>query len=472
MSEYAPVQATDPDYADDYVDEYGDVYTTDDLLEGDDGTPLVVWIASGLYVVSLTFAFVPGMNWIPHVYALVWALAVLIRSATSSQNRLRFPTVIAIYLIWVIWSLTGLLTAALPELARPNWFMLVRMMGLMWLASNTVKSLKQLRLVLYMILVAEVAIVIVGWWQLGDLSVMRRWEWNQARENVGIGIRNANDLAFLGSFGIAASALLFFTTVKGRLLERIAQVVGVAVSLYVIWASGSRRGLLNVPFFALLIYLCHLIRRRKVSASQKIAVSALVLVVLVGLSVWIKDSPFASRLESFGQAVKGDFSGLRREPRTDLMMESLEATLKNPVFGLGPGHFRLYDIEHGRYGGQSPHSDLGAVGSESGLIGLLIYLSFWVAFVVMLLRVRKRVPPGRHEAMLNVIYAFTVLLVVNLPTQEHYRDKFVWLLLGSFMGYCLSLRTRMDELDQYCDEYDYDDEPIESEPVVAIGQGY
>ncbi len=411
-----------------------------DLAGYGERSNFVAYLAGALYVVSLVFTFSKTLYVVPRFFTVFWAVALGHRVLFVSQHRLYFPKPLIVFAIWVVWASFGLIGAELFDFGLKNWFMLLRMLGLAFLALNSIRSLRQLRLLLYVFLLGELLMVIIGTIQMGNLTIMRTWEWQELESGIKFGISNANDLGQVGLFGLVSTAFLFLTTPKGKMLERLIQIAGVVLSLYVIWASGSRRQLVNVLVLLVLIYFFHMIHGRKVPAGQKILLTFLAIAVFAGAVIYIEFSPFSHRLGSFRAALTGDFTELMQEPRYLLLFEAVDAAIENPIFGLGPGHFRLYATS---MPGQSAHSDLGAVSSESGLVGLAIYILWYCFWVGMILRLRKKQLPKHHEAMLNCILVFTLLLIVNAPTSEFFRDKFVWIATGAFMGYCMSLRDRI-----------------------------
>ncbi len=401
--------------------------------------PIEVWLAGGLFTVAMLFEWRRPLNYIPIAYAVVWALYLAFKSLGQSSYRLRMPPPLLVVGAWVVWAILSVMSAEHAGFALRHWLRFANMLGLGLLAANSISSLKNLRTLLYLVLVGVFIAVAVGWWQVGDLSVMRAWGWE--RRYVAFGFENANELGQAGLFCLVASVILFFTTRRGRRFERVVQLLGVAVALYVIWASGSRRELLNVPLLFLLIYFYHVLQKTSAWPAQKFAETVVLGVLLLGVAVWIAYAPYVGRLESFQQAMRGDLSALRAEPRAYLLRESLEEMVRHPILGMGPGYFRTVPRLGGHY---SPHSEIGAIGSETGLPGLMIYLGWWAAWFIMLRRLRKRVTDPRHKAMLNCVFAFTVLLLISLPTQEHYRSKYMWLINGSAMGYAYSLRRVLD----------------------------
>ncbi len=411
-----------------------------DLASYGEGLNLVTYIAGALYIVSLTFTFSKTLFVIPRLFTVFWAVMLTYRVLSVGQHRLCFPKPLLVFSIWVIWASFGLIGAELFDYGLKNWFRIVRMLGLAFLAVNSFRSLRQLRFLLYVFIVSELLMVIMGTWQMGSLTVMRTWGWKDAVAGVEYGITNANDLGQVGLFGLVSTVFLFLTTQKGKILERLIQAGGVVLSLYVIYASGSRRQLVNVLILLVLLYFCHMVRGKRVSSGQKILVTFLAIAIFIGALVYIELSPYSDRLDSFKAALTGDFSLIKQESRYVLLFEALGAAVENPIFGLGPGHFRLYSTI---MPGQSSHSDLGAVSSETGLVGLMIYVLWYCFWLAMILPLRKHSLPKHHAAMLNCILVFALLLIINAPTSEFFRDKFVWIATGAFMGYCMSLRERI-----------------------------
>ncbi len=133
------------------------------------------------------------------------------------------------------------------------------------------------------------------------------------------------------------------------------------------------------------------------------------------------------------QGLNGASSG-----RPDLVSGGISLFGDRPVWGFGSGSFETEYGAHHRRPGQTltaSHTIPITIAAEQGLVGLLVYLAFVLAALVMLMH-RARDDPAR----VAVAAAFIALLFHTLLYADFLEDPITWTLLA--IGAALAARPR------------------------------
>jgi O-antigen ligase len=194
-----------------------------------------------------------------------------------------------------------------------------------------------------------------------------------AREDVRLALEfgtlgNANDFA---AHLLLIISIALFVAFRRKGLVRLA-ILGVAsVALYMAFATGSRGALVAVAAAAAL-YVIRAPMRQRVATMVLAPIAAVIVFAVLPDDIKI-------RLLSFGSGPGVD-TGARdsQQTREYLFWKSIEHTVANPLFGVGPGQFGVYEgkqkIERGGSGAWfSTHNSFTQISSECGIPALLFY---------------------------------------------------------------------------------------------------
>jgi O-antigen ligase len=248
---------------------------------------------------------------------------------------------------------------------------------------------------------------------LGSLT-QNRWQVDTGS------LGNPNDLALMLLIGVPGILLFFYFNKGRRYGTRLLLVAAVILMLRTVANTGSRAALITLLIYGALLFF---------SASQmtrlKIAVIGLVAMVIffatasrTALMRYATIIPFISL-----QSTDADESRMEESAeastiaRQNLLRASIELTLRNPIFGVGPGTFTsasadLSRQEKTRASWHESHNTYTQISSECGLPGLILYLSLmWACFRVAL-RVRKKTRGVRELGHLEQM-AFCLLLMLS-----------------------------------------------------------
>jgi putative inorganic carbon (HCO3(-)) transporter len=208
---------------------------------------------------------------------------------------------------------------------------------------------------------------------------------------------NADDVALLAGF-VLPFVVLFAQRLRNPVAKAFVLLIGCAWLVRVIGSTGTRAGLLAI-IALLLVYLLY------ASALQRVALLAASVVGMLAMLVVLPSAVidrFASTFSSFGsetvvqQLAANDEAMASVAERRVLLQDAITMTMRNPVFGVGPGEFPDYRYQfldptapggHKRY--FPSHNTYLQVSSEEGIPGLLLYLGFFAATFFSLRRSLK-----------------------------------------------------------------------------------
>lgn len=215
-----------------------------------------------------------------------------------------------------------------------------------------------------------------------------------------------------GEFALLIGFVLPFwvftaSTIRNKVLRLTLMGGG---SLYLFWLlvnTGTRSA------FLAMIPVCILVLVR-VPMSKRLTLIGVGVVFCVGIigaaprkildRLATLSTPAADGNDSTGGATTSEAAESAAE-RKELFWDALKTITRNPVLGVGPGNFADYRYNVlGKEGIRKTwfpaHDTYMQIGSESGVPGLLLYISMVLSVFVTLNIVRKRIRPGDPESEL------------------------------------------------------------------------
>ena len=173
-------------------------------------------------------------------------------------------------------------------------------------------------------------------------------------------------------------------SIKNDLIKLLLYVLMI-ISVYAIIVIGSRATLLSGS--ALIIILLIYYFTEKKSVVNKIKKASLLLsslafaIIISKFTIW-ESSSLENRVDTIANYSE-DYSA---QSRLRYYSHGLEHLINNPIIGCGIGNWKLKSIFYDKEGMSNYivpynlHNDFLEVGTETGLIGMLIYLSMFVLF--------------------------------------------------------------------------------------------
>ena len=182
--------------------------------------------------------------------------------------------------------------------------------------------------------------------------------------------------------------IMWWLMKSGNIFMRVTALMLSLVMLWVILKTGSRGAFISVGLILLLVVFY-------ASPMKKILiVTGLIIGVFAAsmlLSTYAKKRLFTMFDSSVSEEDMSNLSGAERnslqgdvgssESRWQLLVDSLEITARNPIFGVGPGNFgemrwQMHLLRVGRnIAAQTTHNTYTQFSSESGVLILVIFLA-------------------------------------------------------------------------------------------------
>jgi len=226
------------------------------------------------------------------------------------------------------------------------------------LVSMVVASLLQLRRLLW-IQTSAVAVVSIA-------AVLLRHQHDGRLEGFGYGVlQNSNDLAL--NIAIVLPICLAFM-LHGRGLKKAVWIVAMILMVVAVVMTYSRAGLL-----ALIMCGGVAVHEYGIKGKRRYLIGIAVFVALLGLGLIMVSSTYRARVESIVLGnIEGSHDKNSREARLELLKKSIVLSAQHPIFGVGPGNFKVMDTEDTGWG--VAHNTYTELSAEAGIPALVLFL--------------------------------------------------------------------------------------------------
>jgi O-antigen ligase len=245
---------------------------------------------------------------------------------------------------------------------------------------------------------------------------------------------NANDLAMLLLMGAPFLLIVLTSRDAGRIMKVLAIGAGAALVL-VMGRTGSRSGLVAVVAMTVAMFLVFpLAGKIKVAAATLILGSVFLLTtpsyVLLRYATMFSSSDKVEEVAADAIA--------STEIRQQVLEESIDMTLENPVFGVGPGVFVAAAADEAKEEGRRAdwrvsHNTYTQVSSEMGIPGLLFYVAAMAAAFLNAIWLRRHGsadPSGQISALGLVILLALISTTVSFAFSSNAYMVYLPLLIG------------------------------------------
>lgn len=401
------------------------------------GQPFVVpWYHTTLgivffaFVAATCFLYGPGQQ---RMLGAAVAVALALKFGHRFQGVLQrirpVPVEFWLYSAWVLWvGLTGWIVAANQEKFGAAFQVLVQMLIMAWASYCVLRIQRSYALVPLGLLAGaliQVALVFLGVGTVGPESDLMSVEGRVAGSTT-----NPNNLGFIMVWG-ALSALFFWRgSHRWRLLRHAAILLMLALTGFVLLATGSKKS--TIGFGVLLfLWIAWGLRRergmRQAITGMIAGVAVISFVLLVGPKL-IGGTPVGHRFEVFLEQGGGSIEvAAQSNIRYYMYTEGFKIAARNPIFGVGLNNFG----EH-FFTTQYSHSDLMESLATTGVVGFVLYQGF---FAILLYRARRLLrfrsdATTRYRIRMQIV-GIAVMVVIGLGA-PHFYSQPVFLLLTSF----------------------------------------
>ena len=173
-------------------------------------------------------------------------------------------------------------------------------------------------------------------------------------------------------------------SIKNDLIKLLLYVLMI-ISVYAIIVIGSRATFLSGSALIIILLIYYFIEKKSVVNKIKKAsllLSSLAFAIIISKFTIGESSSLENRVDTIANYSE-DYSA---QSRLRYYSHGLEHLINNPIIGCGIGNWKLKSIFYDKEGMSNYivpynlHNDFLEVGTETGLIGMLIYLSMFVLF--------------------------------------------------------------------------------------------
>jgi O-antigen ligase len=228
---------------------------------------------------------------------------------------------------------------------------------------------------------------------------------------VGVGtLSNPNEIAFHLWLGMP---FLIYLITQSKAVKKILLIGICGFELLMIVKTVSREGLLLAGAIGLITLL-----RVSVGNKMKLLITFAVL-VLVAATTLSRDSieRYMTLFSSNTNTEAAQSAALSAKTRTQKLQESIELTLKNPIFGVGMGVFMpasvdLTKAKGGTVDWQVSHNSYTQVSSELGFPGFFLLIALYISAFRQVIRTDKKAKAAGREDIRNIAFALLLALVV------------------------------------------------------------
>lgn len=339
------------------------------------------------------------------------------------------PPELRLYSAWVLWAgLTGAVVAV--DLGRfwAGYRVLLQVFVMVWAAYAILRNMRGVDVVFLALLtgaLVQVGFVASGTSVEGGVGGLMSSP-AQALGNT----KNPNGLGFLMVWCVVSALVYWHGSRRSASYRKPMMLAVITVATVVLFASGSRKSALALG----LVVLGWVVFARGTSRGARKIVSSIILgsIVIFGAVNFgpdlVERTPVGRRFNKFLQEGHGDVGeATRSNIRYRMYVDGLKIFADHPVSGVGLNNFGKYF-----YTGQYSHSDYIEPLATTGLVGFVLYQSFYFLLISRILRLLRMVRDRKERYRLRMfLLGIMAIMVIGLGA-PHYTNQPVFLLLTAF----------------------------------------
>jgi O-antigen ligase len=376
----------------------------------------LAYAAVWFFVFSLpweNFIVVPGVGVFSRVIGAVAVGLTLITLVLTGRFR-RWSMLQYAALFFVLWAAGVLLIFYNPTVMPKKFWTFVQLVVMVWMIWELAPTRSRVIGLLS-------AYVLGSYVSALDTVLLSRREAGALKRFAGGG-GDPNDLAMTLAAAIPMAWYLGMT--YHRPLVRWACRAYLPIGLLAIALTGSRGGMV-ASLVGLLIVPLTMTRL----SPGKLVMAIALLTISGGLAVAYVPKSIVSRLSTTSTEVED----LSLGGRFRIWKAGIHAFAERPFIGYGSGSFKVAVLPELGYATQVAHNSYLSVLVEEGFIGLLLYLTMFIAVFLALMRLQYL---DRRFALVLL----ATISVAMLPLSWDDR-KTVWFVLAALMGFAMARHT-------------------------------
>lgn len=384
----------------------------------------MISVLMGPFIIgAVAVTALPGWNLAVKAIGIVLAIAFLI---SILRARMRVAPEPVLHFTWVAWCLVGVFVMVSSLVFWEAWITVIQISAMFLIMSCYSVSRKTFTFSMLMFFLGFVILAASGY-------VSGEYE---RSEDVGTRLASLslNSNVFAWVMVLSLVMLAYFWMQKTRLAWLKYTALGIGMSLVAVQVvlSGSRMGLLGMAvFFAAWVWFCY----RRVMFRRLHILIIVTSAALVGGGLFI---PYLLASHTAWERVGFVFSfwetgydpeGSARA-RFALLQDAWTVFSQNPLVGVGLSQYAMHSSKH-----YMTHSELGEIGTSSGLPGLIIYLAIFVILWLRCGKIRKHSPDTHAADVAGLVRTLLIVMLAVSLTTIFFYDKATWIMLGCMVGY-------------------------------------
>jgi O-antigen ligase len=344
------------------------------------------------------------------------------------QRTIPPPPELLCYTTWVAWAIfTGYAVAIDHNSFWNSSKVTLQMLVMVWIIYTILQTRQTVNVVLLAIVAGGlIQIAAVG---LGQTDLMAAVA---AERQMGL-VTNPNSLGFHMIWCVLCSLMFWQVQGRWRILFRAGILALIPVAGFVMLGSGSRKSSLAFVFALLCwtAYASSAVQGMRAYLVQIFAVSILLGILAVIMPFVLDNTIVGKRFERFFYKGQGKiFEAVKAQDRYDMYVEGTKILLENPLFGVGLDNFKAHSLFK-----NYSHSDYIEPLTNTGLIGFLLYQSFYAFLLFRSFALLRRVKDAEiiYRLKMIIISVLTIMIIgLGVP---HYTSQLVFALLTTFSVY-------------------------------------
>lgn len=330
-------------------------------------------------------------------------MAVALLGLLVQRDRIRVPTYLVLFALFVAWSAVGFLLSNYPQIVWDHLIDSVKVFLVALVAANAIRTRPQLRVFVIFFLGCYALFPVRGAlfnYFISHYTLVGRAIWNYIYQN-------PNDLAALTLLQFSMAVGLTATEKPGWV--RWAARAGIVVLPLLILLTQSRGAFIALA--AMIAMMIAVQRGRRVRLVASILVVGAIVGSMIPSSAWQRFHGL-TRATSTSNLSQVDSEGSAKD-RYAVWTVAFRIIASQPVFGVGVGAYPLAhndytiastDLTAGARGYRDTHSTYFNLAAEVGIPGLLLFLSMIGTTLLHAARARRACAAVLPRAAAQLLY--------------------------------------------------------------------
>jgi len=391
------------------------------------------------FVLGSTVLYGQGQLRLLAVFMILSFLLINFSKFEKTLKRLRpVPPELRYYSAWVVWSgVTGVFVSINQVYFTEKFIVVLQMFLMIWVVYGITRRIQNIEMIFYAYILGSIIQIAGGLGGVFDLATLAI-----ERERVEGFTQNANSFGFRMLWGIFSALLFWNKAGNWRPFRRISIIGFIFISSYALLATGSRKSTILL-LIILVIWATYTLKHNNSVTDYLKRFFFIGLIIFIVLNIWSFISESTTVGLRFNNLIEqGDGSAIRAIEAQDrywMYFYGIKIFLKHPIFGVGLDNFRAHF-----YGGMS-HSDYIAALANTGIIGFILYQSYYIILIKRIVKLIKSEHNLHQLYRLKMILLGVIIIMLLGFGTPHYYSLITFTILVSFSSYTWILQRQLTE---------------------------